>query len=187
MLKTPSRRAISERRPRRSDGCARRWPRQVTARVPAILTRSAERAREAAASNTRGIAYPKLLLRWRDAQSDARGALDRIGKAVLAMPDVQADPRFPRVQTVIAGLPALIPKLSGELEDLLDRGINAGSDAGVARQALACVGKYRQAIGGAGKLQSFEQFAKQYVGDLTVLHTLDSALTEIARNLEQAL
>jgi hypothetical protein len=151
------------------------------------LVRSAERGREAKASNARGIAYPKMLLRWRTAQSEAVGALDRIGKAYLAMPNVQADPRYARVQTAIAKLPALIPNLGDELSDLLDRGINAGSDAGIAKEALAVVGQYRQSITGAATLGAFEQFAKKYVGDLAVVRTLDGALAEIAQNLESAL
>jgi hypothetical protein len=150
------------------------------------LAASAARGQEAAAANVRGIAYPKLLLRWRSAQTAAISALDNIGKTILAMPDVAADARLPRVQEVIARLPTLIPAFGTELEGLLDRGINAGTDAGIAKEALACVGKYRQAISSAAKLSSFERFAKQQVGDLAVVQTLDSALTEIAQNLEQS-
>jgi hypothetical protein len=148
---------------------------------------SAARAVDAQAANTRGIAYPKLLLRWREAQAEARGALDRIGEAILAMPDVRADPRLDQVRAVVAELPALIPRFGAELEDLLDRGINAGTDAGIARDARASVGQYRAAVSGAAKLGSFEQFAKQHVGDLAVIGTLDGALVEIAGNLQKAL
>jgi hypothetical protein len=150
------------------------------------LARSAERGAEAKGANARGIAYPKMLLRWRTAQGEAIGALDRIGKAYLVLPNVQADPRYARVQTAIAKLPALIPNLGGELSDLLDRGINAGTDAGIAKEALDLVGKYRQSLAGAATLGAFEQFAKKYVGDLAVVRTLDSALAEIAQNLATA-
>jgi hypothetical protein len=150
------------------------------------LAASAARGREAADANVRGIAYPKLLLRWRAAQADASGALDTIGKTILAMPEVMADARLPQVQQIIAGLPALIPAFGTELEGLLDRGINAGGNARIAEEALACVGKYRAAIGSAAKLGSFEQFAKKHVGDLAVVQTLDGALSEIAQTLEKA-
>jgi hypothetical protein len=153
----------------------------------AALALSAARGQEAKAANTRGIAYPKLLLRWQTAQREAQAALTRIGAAYLAQPNVQADPRYPRVKTVVAGLPALIPTLGDELRSLLDDGINAGSDHGIAEQALAVVKTYRSSIAGAEKLGAFERFAKRYVGELAAVETLDGALGEIEQGLRASL
>ncbi len=147
---------------------------------------SAARGQEAQAANVRGIAYPRMLLRWRSAQADAAGALDRAGKSYLALPNVQADPRYPEVQAAISRLPALVPELGEDLADLLDKGINAGSDAGIARNALGVIRRYRGEIAGATTLQAFEQFAAKHVGDLSVVGVLDGVLAEMAGNLEAA-
>jgi hypothetical protein len=147
---------------------------------------SAQRGEEARAANTRGIAYPKMLLRWRQAQSDAVNAVNRIGQAYLGQSNVQADPRYAEVQSAVAELPGLIPQLGEQLSDLLDRGINEGSDAGIAKDAIAVIGLYRSNIAGATQLSAFEQFAKKYVGELAVIGMLDGALAEIADNLKPA-
>ena len=148
---------------------------------------SAQRAQEAQAANVRGIAYPKLLLRWRSAQSEAEGALQRIGQAYLALANVKADPRYDQVKVAIAGLPKLVPALGTELADLLDRGISAGSDADIAEDALDIVDQYRDVLAQADGLQAFENFARKYVGELAAVASLDAALGEIAASLEAAL
>lgn len=147
-------------------------------------TQSSARGDEARAVNRRGIAYPKLLLRWRDAQAQAIAAMDRVGRDYLALPNVQADLRIAQVRAAVATLPGLIPAFGEELGDLLDRGINAGTDAGIATEALAVVGRYRRAIASASTLGAFEQFARKYVGELGVVPTLDGALAEIAAGLK---
>jgi hypothetical protein len=147
---------------------------------------SAARGRDAQSSNRRGIAYPMLLLRWRSAQQRALGALQQIGTAVLAMEQVRADPRFARVQQAVTGLPGVIPKLGTALEDLLDAGINAGTDATIAPQALRVVADYRTRLADATQLGAIERFAKKHVGELALLTELDGALGEIARSLQAA-
>ena len=169
-----------------SDGATRdAWVARVLG-VDVGRTASAERGRDARASNPRGIAYPRMLLRWRSAQAEAAGALDRVGKAYLALPAVQADPRYPAVQAAISRLPALVPQLGEDLADLLDEGINAGSDTGIAGRALGVIGRYRSEIAGAATLEAFERFAARHVGDLSVVGALDAALAEIASSLEAA-
>ena len=53
------------------------------------LAKSAERGREAAASNVRGIAYPKLLLRWREAQDKLTVSLNTLAQDLLGRKEVQ--------------------------------------------------------------------------------------------------
>ena len=113
------------------------------------------------------------------------GALQRVGQAYLALPNVQADPRYPQVRKAIEALPALIPDLGSDLGALLDRGINEGTDSAIAKDALAVVGEYRKQLSGAAKLRAFERFSKKYVNDLAVVGTLDGALGEIAENLQK--
>jgi hypothetical protein len=148
--------------------------------------RAAARGRQGAKANVRGIAYPKLLLRWRAAQAVARGSLSTIASTVLGMAEVQADPRFAKVQTVLAGLPSLIPDFGSRLADLLDEGINAGTDAAIAPDALKVVADYRARLATVPLLGGIEQFAKKHVGDLAVLSELDGALAEIAATLQTA-
>jgi hypothetical protein len=157
-------------------------PDAMAARAP-----SATRGEEAKALNARGIAYPKLLLRWKNAQAAALSTLQGAGEAYLALPNVQTDPRYARVRQAIAELPELIPDLGDELSDLLDRGINEGSDETIATDALDAVDDYRTVLGGAEVLRGFEGFARKYVGQLSVIETLDDALGEIAHSLEAAL
>ena len=146
-------------------------------------TQSAARGRVAASSNKRGLAYPKLLLVWRTAQTQAEAAVTALGKTILARPDVQADPRLDRAKQAVALLPGLIPKLGDELADLLDKGINAGSDAAVATDALATVRAYRNSLAAAAPLARLEAFAAAHAGGLGVLKTLDGALAGIADSL----
>ena len=147
---------------------------------------SGRRGEEAKTLNVRGIAYPKLRPRSENAQSSAISALQRAGQAYLALPNVQADPRYSEAQKAIGGLPQLIPALGSELRDLLDRGVNAGSDADIAADALNVVDDYREALAAAGTLQAFEGFARKYVGELSAIGTLGAALGEIAQSLEAA-
>ena len=133
---------------------------------------------------SRGIAWPKLLLRWREAQGQSRAAVEALGRAILTRPDVRRDPRFTKVQQAVARLPTLIPDLGGTLEDLLDRGLNAGTDAEISQEARRLIAQYRRQLAGATTLGRLEQFAKTHVSELKVLGTLDSALAEIAERLE---
>jgi hypothetical protein len=156
--------------------------------LDALIARakSAERGRVAAAENRRGIAYPKLLLSWRDAQARARSAVEGMGQTLLALPEVQADPRFAQAQEAVGRLPGLIPDLGAQLADLLDQGINAGTDTAIATEALKVVGDYRRNLGAATGLSRLEAFAKKHVGDLAVLSRLESSLAQIAAGLKNA-
>jgi hypothetical protein len=148
--------------------------------------RSAGRGRQAKTSNVRGIAYPKLLLVWRAAQGKAQAVVAELGRIVLAMPEVQTDPRFDLAKQAVTMLPGLIPELGSELADLLDKGINAGSDAAIASDALATITTYRRNLAAAATLGRLDGFAKTYGGGLSVLATLDGALASIASNLSAA-
>ena len=147
---------------------------------------SAGRSRQAKASNVRGIAYPKLLLEWRAAQGAAQTVVAELGRAVLAMPEVQSDPRLDLAKQAVTMLPGLIPDLGGDLADLLDKGINAGSDAAIAAEALATIATYRRNLAAATTLGRLDGFAKRHGGGLSVLATLDGALARIASNLSAA-
>lgn len=147
---------------------------------------SASRGRQAKASNVRGVAYPKLLLEWRAAQDKVQTAVAELGRAVLAMPEVQSDPRLDLAKRAVTMLPGLIPDLGDDLADLLDKGINAGSDSAIAAEALATIATYRRNLAAATTLSRLDGFAKQHGGGLSVLATLDGALASIASNLSAA-
>ena len=144
------------------------------------------RRRAAAAANRRGIQYPKLLLRWRSAQAQVLAAISALGATILALPEVQVDPRLDRAKQAIALLPGLIPELGSELADLLDKGITAGSDLAIAADALAAVRSYRSSLAAAVPLARLDAFATTYAGGLGALEALDGALAEIADTLAAA-
>jgi hypothetical protein len=146
--------------------------------------RSAERVRQAKVANVRGIAYPKLLLQWRTAQGQARAAVEELGRSLLAMPEVQADPRFERARQAVTMLPGLIPDLGSDLVDLLDKGITAASDDAIAADALAIIGTYRGSLAAATSLGRLEAFAQKHADGLSMLATLDAALAGIATSLQ---
>lgn len=150
------------------------------------LARSAARGRAARRENVRGIQYPKLLLDWRSAQAKALSTVQGLGAAILAMPEVQADPRFDRAKQAAAQLPTLIPDLGETLGDLLDKGINAGTDADIAAEALETIAAYRSNLAQASALARLETFAQTHAGGVSVLATLDSALAGIAAALSKA-
>ena len=157
----------------------------LEAAVAAAL--SAARRQEAAAAVRRPINSAKLLLRWRGAQSQVAANIARLGKAVLARPDVQADPRLPEVEAHVARLPELVPAFGPALEDLLDQAMNDGSTSGIAGKALSLIGGYRQRLAAASGLLAFEAVAAENLGgDTALLSALDGALGELEQELRAA-
>ncbi len=151
------------------------------------LARSAERGREAQAANTRGIAYPKLLLRWRAAQSQLDGSLKAIAKDLLGRQEVINDPRFAEVKEAAALLPTLVPTFGSDLEDAIDAGINEGQGpkaGAIAAGAITIIDAYRQQIAAAAPLAELEAFAKQELGQgVPLAGELDAALVELRAQL----
>ncbi len=127
---------------------------------------------------TREPPYPKLRQRWQDAQAAAREAALDIGKAVLALPEVQTDPRFSHAQDAVRMLPALVPDFGADLASLLRQDKPAATDA------LALVATYRQRVAAATGLGNLERFARKHVGDFAVQSMLDDALAEIQAGLK---
>jgi hypothetical protein len=151
------------------------------------LSQSAQRGLEAKASNVRGIAYPKLLLRWRAAQATVSASLDEISKDILSRKEVIEDLRFAQVKKCAARLPTLVPTFGSALEDAIDAGINEGRGprAGeLAGKAITIVDAYRQQIAAAVALKQLEAFA---TGDLAknvpLGGELDAALSELRAEL----
>jgi len=138
------------------------------------------------AAGSNSTPYPKFLDRWRRARAAADEALIGIGRAMLALPEVKADPRFERVQSAVTTLPDLIPDWGGELEALLKRGANAGNDADARDDTIAAVTGYQQRLTAATALRRLEQFAQTHLGGGAVYSALDGALTEIASGLNAA-
>ncbi len=138
----------------------------------------------------RGIAYPKLLLRWRAAQSTLDGALQAIAKDVLGRQEVIDDPRFEEVKQVVGLLPTLVPTFGGDLEDAIDAGINEGQGPkaqAIAAEAITIIDAYRQQIAAATQLAELEAFAKQELGQGAPLGgELDAALVELRAQLATA-
>lgn len=126
--------------------------------------------------------FPKLLQRWQQAQTAAREAVGNIGKAVLALPEVQADPRLAHAQDAIGMLPALVPDFGPELASLLEQG--GAQDTAGAASALALVATYRQRVAAATRLADLENFARKHVGDFPVQSMLDDALAELEAGLK---
>ena len=160
---------------------------QVDVSQAEALARSAERGREAAAQNVRGIAFPKLLLRWRAAQASMAASLDQVAKAVLANPEVKEDPNFDQIAACAGQLPTFIPRFGSALEDAIDEGINAGQSpqAGdIARRAVSIIDQYRAQIAEMAELTDLEEFVKDDLGLSVPLGTdLDAALAELRGEL----
>jgi hypothetical protein len=151
---------------------------------------SAQRGEEARDAKQRGIAYPKLLMRWRNAQAKLATALDTIGKDLLEREEVRSDPRFEEVETAVAALPKLVPAFSGDLEDVLDAEINEGRGpqaASIAARAIQVVDQYRAQLAAARQLADLEAFARTDLGKGVALSSeLDSALAELRDQLASA-
>ena len=156
------------------------------ARTPPTVQRGAE----AHDASRRGIAYSKLLLRWRTAQAKLAVALDTIGRDLMDREEVRSDPRLHDVATAVAALPKLVPAFSGDLEDLLDADINEGGSpqaAAVAARAIQVVDQYRAQLAAARQLADLEVFARQNLGKGVALGSeLDSALAELRDQLAVA-
>ena len=133
---------------------------------------------------TGAVAWAKLLLRWRDAEAKARAAVNDLGLAILALPEVHSDPRLHHVKRAVALLPGLIPAFGETLSDVLDEGLNAGTNMDIAERAREVVAQYRQQLATAAALGRLEKFAATHVGELQVLQTLDGALADIAESLQ---
>lgn len=178
-----------------SDGQAKReWVTRVLgvdATAAGGPSLSERRGVEAKASNARGIAYPKLLLRWRRAQAVLSESLNQISSNLLARKDVIADPRFEDVKKCAALLPTLVPTFGGELEDAIDAGINEGQGpraAELAGKAVGIIDAYRQQVAAAAKLKQLEAFASGDLASSVPLGgELDAALTELRTELTSAI
>jgi hypothetical protein len=120
----------------------------------------------------------KLLQRWITAWSEAEAAITGLGSAILALPEVKADPRLEQARAAVGLLPTLLPQFGNELESQLEQ--QDGGD-----QALAIVASYRQRLTSAAALNSLEAFAQKHVGALGARATLDGALAEIEQGLQR--
>jgi hypothetical protein len=148
---------------------------------------SAARAREAPSTKGRGVAYRKLLLCWRDAQGTFDANLASLGALLLARPEIKADPRIEQIKAAVAALPKLVPKFGGDLENVLNDGMNAVEPAELERLAAAgitAIDAYREKLAMASQLLELEQFAAKDLGAGLQFHgALDQALVELKQQL----
>jgi hypothetical protein len=133
------------------------------------------------------VEFAKLLLRWREAQQRFDSNLRAVGEALLARPEIQADPRKDIVRQAVDAFPNLVPKFGGALEDALNAGINASEPADKARlatQSAGAVDAYRQQLNAAKELLELERFASSDLGtSLRLPGELDETLAELRQLL----
>jgi hypothetical protein len=148
---------------------------------------SAERGRAGAPAPNRGVAYRKLLLRWRAAQGLVATNLQVLGSTLLARPDIQADPRLDQIEEAVGKLVSVVPQFGGALEDILDTAMSTsepGELARLSREGIAAIDSYRQQLTGAAQLRALEAFAAADLGTtLPLVSELDAALSELEQQL----
>jgi hypothetical protein len=171
---------------------AKTAPTDAAARLDALeadLARatSAGRAREATPAKGRGVAYRKLLLRWREAQGTLDANLKSVGTTLLARPDIKADPRLGEIEKAVADLPKLVPAFGGELEGVLGAAMSTDVPAELERltaEGIVVIDAYRQQLAAAAPLLELETFAAKDLGADVPLHAaLDQALVELKQQL----
>lgn len=150
--------------------------------------RSAARGRAAGAGSTGKVAYAKLLLRWHDAQAKVGDNLKALGAALLADPEIQADPDFAAIEQGVAELPHLVPELGGRLDDLLDAARDPAADtAALNQEALGVIKDYRSQIAAVGALRELEPFAAgTAAGTIGLFTEFDAALNDLEAALAKA-
>jgi len=139
-------------------------------------------------AKTSTVDYIKLLLRWRDAQARATENLRTLAQGVLALPDVQRDPRIAQVHDVAKTLPNLVPKFGEDLADQLDGLMNGGAKAeGMREAALGTLARYRALLNGQPALPKLEDFARRRLGaDLATVTELANAIRDLEASLKAA-
>ncbi len=147
------------------------------ARIAMLATALDENGEAAKAPVQASPGFGALKASWTAAFDAATKALITIGEGLLALDEVQRDPRFKHVQKAIGTLPGLLPA-AGELVQLID--------AKTAQAALAAVAKYRSALAGVPALAGMEELGKLHVGAIPVLAPLGAALDEIETALTRA-
>jgi hypothetical protein len=149
---------------------------------------SAARGEEARRSNPRSIESTKMLLRWREAQRTLSDNLTKLANSILVLPDVQNDPRFADVKAAVGELPNLVPTFGGELEDLLDAGINAGASKSPALIAdtLAAVSRYRSMLAEVPQLSQLETFGAKVGVSVQLASALDTVMQDMEADLRRA-
>jgi hypothetical protein len=151
------------------------------------LSISAERGRAAALPPNRGVAYRKLLLRWREAQGLVASNLQTLGSTLLARPEIQADPRIDQIEEAVGKLVSVVPQFGGALEDILDTAMSTsepGELARLSKEGVAAIDTYRQQLTGAAQLRALEAFAADDLGTtLPLVSALDDALSELEQQL----
>jgi hypothetical protein len=141
----------------------------------------------ATAESGHRVAYGKLLLDWRKAQTETVKQLQAFGAKVLTDAGVKADPRFAEVGEVVATFTDSVPKFGTELENALNDLDRQASKADLTEQLAATRGlvdRYLSLLDGARDLSELREIAREKFGvvlndDLQdVLNDLLAALNE---------
>ena len=129
------------------------------------------------------VEYAKLLLRWREAQSQTRERIKQLAAGILADPEVKADPRFDEVVEAAADLADVMPDFGSELENLLDGLDKIADPEQRALQVEAArdeIDLCRETLGTADELSDLADFANDEYGAADLAGSLREALTELA-------
>jgi hypothetical protein len=139
--------------------------------------------REVIAESGNKVEYAKLLLRWREAQSETRERIKQLASGILADPEVKADPRFDDVVEAAADLADVMPDFGAALEDLLD-GLDKITDpeqrALQVEAARNEIDLCRETLDTADELSELADFANDEYGEADLAGSLREALTELA-------
>jgi hypothetical protein len=142
--------------------------------------------REVISDSGNKVEFAKLLLRWRQAQSDTRERIKHLASGILADPEVKADPRFDDVVEAAADLVDVMPDFGGDLEDLLD-GLDKITDpeqrALQVEAARREIDLCRATLDNADELSELADFAGDEYGEADLAGSLREALTELAGEL----
>ena len=133
-----------------------------------------------------GTPFRRLLVRWSQAQSAVASNINILGQAILAHPEVQADPRFAQVRDAVSGLRQLVPDFGNDLRSAIDVLINAGSAATPEQQRAArdTARTYAASLRNYPALTDLEELARMVgAGNLSFGTALQQTLEELQGEL----
>jgi hypothetical protein len=147
---------------------------------------SALRSGEVSQATAVSVDFRKLLIDWHAAQNTAQQEVTKLGEAYLSNPEVQEDPRFAIVQSVVGGLHQHVPEFGDQLDTDINLLLNTGGkSADAAKAAMQTLGTYRDKLATATTLQRIEAVAKQDLGvDVSAFGTLDRMVGDIETKIK---
>jgi hypothetical protein len=152
------------------------------------LAARAARVAEAATEAGDRVTYRRLQRQWQDAQDHARTQLETFVVSLLKDPELQADARYPRLQSAAASLTSLIPSDGGLLEHELaelDEATDPEESHAARARAVTALNAYSSKLEQEEDLKALQEVCDEDYDGIPFLGHLQQAVAALGAQLEK--